>query len=344
MRLDYDVRDLRLIHPFILSDSQYTTKTVILVRVFAEGITGIGESSPSRYYGEPPESVCVCLDRAKDILENFHDPFQIENLNAVLIQNFPHNASARSGIEMAVYDWIGKKLDLPLYRLFGLDKVKTPVTSFTVGMDDENVLGQKIREAERYPLLKIKLGAGESDYEVVKAIRRITDKTLRVDANEGWDREDAAKKIEWLSARNVELIEQPLPKEHAEDMRWLKERSALPLFADESVMTSRDIPGLAECFHGINIKLDKCGGLREAMRMMDTARALNLRTMLGSMVQTSAGISAAAQISPLANYADLDGHLLIRDDPYSGIGIENGKIILNDKPGIGVETLQVIRT
>jgi L-alanine-DL-glutamate epimerase-like enolase superfamily enzyme len=336
MRLDYEVKDLHLIHPFILSDSRYSTKTVIIVRVHDQDITGIGESSPSKYYGEPPASVCACLDLAKIILGTFSDPLAIDQLNELLLHHFPDNPSARSGIIMAVCDWIGKKSKLPLYKFFNLDKSQTPRTSFTIGIDDLEMIEQKIREAEPYPILKIKLGVGDRDYDIVKTIRNTTDKILRVDVNEGWDREEAYKKIAWLKSQNVELVEQPLPKEKLDDMAWLKKRSALPLFADENVMTSDDIPKLVPCFHGINIKLDKCGGLREAIRMLRTARELNLQTMLGCMIQTSVGISAAAQISPLADYADLDGHLLIQNDPYSGIAIENGKIILNDEPGIGV--------
>ena len=336
MHLTYELRSLRLLHPFILSDSRIDSKDVIIIRIEHEDVTGIGESSPSRYYGEPPESVLACLAEAGKVLSGFVDPFAVGEIMHTLSGLFPHNASARSGIDMALHDWIGKKLQKPLYKYFGLDKSGTPMTSFTIGIDEPAVVEQKIHEADAYPILKIKLGAGDRDYDIIKAIRKVTTKKLRIDVNEGWTRDEAAKKINWLAGQGVELIEQPLPKENTDDMIWLKQRSALPLFADESVKTESDIPLLKESFQGINIKLDKCGGLGEAMRMIKTARANGLKTMIGCMIQTVIGTTAAGHISPLIDYADLDGHLLVDDRAYSGMGIKNGKIILIDRPGIGI--------
>lgn len=336
MQLSYELKTLRLLHPFILSDSRIESKDVIIIQIEHEGITGIGESSPSRYYGEPPESVLGCLSKAGVLLSSFKDPFEIEKIMQTLLQYFPDNSSARSGMDMALSDWIGKKLQMPLYQFFGLDKTETPLTSFTIGIDEPGVIEKKIREADPYPILKIKLGVGDQDYEIIKTIRNVTEKTLRVDVNEGWNKEEAVKKIEWLAGMGVELVEQPLPKENNEDMIWLKQRSAIPLFADESVMTSTDIPKLQECFHGVNIKLDKCGGLLEARRMIDTSRALGLQVMLGCMIQTVIGTTAAAHISPSVDFADLDGHLLTDDKSFHGMDIENGKIILNNRPGLGI--------
>ena len=336
MQLSYELKTLRLLHPFILSDSRIETKDVIIIRIEHEGTAGIGESSPSRYYGEPPESVLECLGKAAVLLKRFKDPSAIDDIMQWLLQHFPENNSARSGIDIALHDWLGKKLQMPLYECFRLDKAKTPLTSFTIGIDELNVIEKKIREAESYPILKIKLGVGDLDYEIIKSIRKVTDKTLRVDVNEGWNKEEAALKIDWLAREEVELIEQPLPKENYDDMIWLKQRSVLPLFADESVKTNEDISGLRECFHGINIKLDKCGGLREAMRMIKTARKHELKVMLGCMIQTAIGTTAAAHISPMADFADLDGHLLLTDQSFKGMEIKNGKIILNDKYGIGI--------
>jgi L-alanine-DL-glutamate epimerase-like enolase superfamily enzyme len=336
MRLSYQSRTLHLLHPFILSGSRIDTKDVIIVRIEHDGITGLGESSPSRYYGEPPESALNCLSEAQEQFKNYDDPFQIEEIARILAERFPNNPSARSGVDMALHDWIGKKLNQPLYQYFGLGKNKTPRTSFTIGIDELNIMEKKIREAEAYPILKIKLGVGEKDFEIVKTIRKATDKILRVDVNEGWTRDEAAEKIEWLAKQGVELIEQPLPKENLDGMAWLKPRSPLPLFADENVRTGEDIPQLKDCFHGVNIKLDKCGGLMEARRMIGIAREYGLKTMLGCMIQTAVGITAAAHLSPLVDFADLDGHLLIRDEPFTGIAITNGKIILNERPGIGI--------
>ncbi len=336
MRLIYKLRSLRLLHPFILSDSRIDSKDVIIIRIEHEGITGIGESSPSRYYGEPPESVLTCLTEAGKTLSRLKDPFNVGEIMHTLSELFPYNFSARSGIDMALHDWVGKKLQSPLYKYFGLSMSDTPVTSFTIGIDELGMIEQKIREAEPYPILKIKLGVGERDYDIINTIRKSTSKRLRIDVNEGWSKDEAAKKIDWLAGQGVELIEQPLPKENTDDMIWLKQRSALPLFADESVKTDSDIPLLRESFHGINIKLDKCGGLSEALQMIKTARANGLKTMIGCMIQTVIGSTAAGHISPLVDFADLDGHLLIDDCSFSGMEIKNGKIILTDKPGIGI--------
>ncbi len=338
MRLSFELRSLHLLHPFILSDSRIDSKDVIIVRIEHDGFGGIGESSPSRYYGEPPESVLTCLDHISRLMPEFESPTDIECIMRILEERFPASPSARSGVDMALHDWIGKKNNTPLYRYFGLDKTRTPLTSFTIGIDEPHMIEQKIREAEPYPILKIKLGVGDRDYDIINTIRKATPKKLRADVNEGWTREEAAKKIEWLSRQGVELVEQPLPKEDLEGMAWLKPRAGLPLFADENVKTANDISPLKECFHGVNIKLDKCGGISEAKRMIDTARQHGMMTMLGCMIQSSVGISAAAHLSPLVDFADLDGHLLIRDDPFHGIAITDGKIILNDNPGIGIFT------
>lgn len=336
MQLRYELKNLRLHHPFILSDSRIDSKDVIILHIEHDGITGIGESSPSRYYGEPPASVLECLAVVSKSISAFKDPFAIDDIMKHLTDFFPGNPSARSGIDMALLDWIGKKQRVPLYQFFELDKSKTPLTSFTIGIDDLYIIEQKIQEAHTYPILKIKLGAGDADYEIMKTIRNSTDKLLRIDANEGWNKEEAARKIDWLAGQGVELVEQPLPKENNDDMIWLKERSALSLIADESVKSNRDIPVLSDCFHGINIKLDKCGGLNEALQMIKTARALNLKVMLGCMIQTVIASTAAAHISPLVDFADLDGHLLVDDRSCKGMEIVNGRIILNDNPGLGI--------
>lgn len=344
MRLNYELKTLRLIHPFILSDSRIESKDVIIIRLQHDGITGIGESSPSRYYGEPPESVLECLKEASGVIGRFTDPSKVKEIMQSVQDSFPKNCSARSGLDMALHDWISKKMKQPLHQFFGLDKTKAPLTSFTIGIDELRIIDEKTREADPYPILKIKLGVGDQDYEIVKTIRMLTDKTLRVDVNEGWTKEEAAKKIEWLAGQGVELIEQPLPKENNDDMLWLKERSVLPLFADESVKTNSDIATLKGRFDGINIKLDKCGGLMPALQMIKTAREQGLKVMLGCMIQTAIGTTAAANISPLIDYADLDGHLLIDDGQFRGMETINGKIILNDNPGIGIFENDALQT
>ena len=241
-----------------------------------------------------------------------------------------------AALDIALMDWISKCCGLPLYQYLGLDRSKAPVTSFTIGIDTPELIQQKVKEAEPYPLLKIKVGT-ENDEEILAAVRAVTDKPLMVDANEGWSSpQEALEKIEWLAMQGVQVIEQPLPADMHTEIRWLRERSELPLIADESVKTAQDLPSLAEAFDGINIKLMKAGGLQEALRMVWLARSLGLKVMLGCMVETSVAVSAAASISPLADYADLDGNLLISNDPFLGVTVDAGQICLPDRPGIGV--------
>ncbi len=228
-----------------------------------------------------------------------------------------------------------RRLGAPLYALLGLDPRKTPVTSYTIGIDTPEIVAEKIREAEGFPVLKIKMGL-ENDREIMETVRARTDRPVRIDANEGWTRDEALEKMRWLEGLNVELVEQPLPAADLEGVRWLAARTSIPIFADESVRVASDVPKLAGAFHGINIKLMKCGGIREALRMIHTARACGMKVMLGCMIESSIGITAAAHLSPLADYADLDGNLLIRNDPAAGVTTLNGKLVLPEGPGLGV--------
>jgi L-Ala-D/L-Glu epimerase len=231
---------------------------------------------------------------------------------------------------------VGRKLNAPLYRLLGLDASKTPVTTFSIGIDAPEVVQQKVQEAKDFPVLKIKVGT-ENDAQIVGAVREVTDRPLRVDANEGWhDKEQALEKIRWLQKMGVELIEQPLPAAMLEETAWLKERVEIPIIADEAVQRAGDIPKLAGAYHGVNIKLMKAGGIQEALRMIHVARACGLKIMLGCMIESSVAVAAAAHISPLVDYADLDGNLLISNDPFVGVGVKEGKLIVSDRPGLGV--------
>jgi L-alanine-DL-glutamate epimerase-like enolase superfamily enzyme len=244
--------------------------------------------------------------------------------------------AARAAVDIALHDWVGKRLGIPIYRLFGLDPGKAPVTTFSIGIDTPELTKQKVREAAPFPVLKVKVGL-DTDEATIEAVRSVTDKPLRVDANEGWkDRETAIRKIEWLAARGVELMEQPMAADRLEDAAWLKARSPIPLFADEACLRASAIPGLAGSYHGVNVKLDKSGGLREAVRMIDTARACGLKVMLGCMISSSVSTTAAAQISPLVDFADLDGNLLIANDPYEGVAVREGRLVLPDGPGLGL--------
>jgi len=243
---------------------------------------------------------------------------------------------AKCALDIAMMDWIGKKLNTPLYKLWGLDKSKTPLTTFSIGIDTPEVIKQKVKEAEKYPRLKIKVGK-ENDEEVINAVRSVTDKPLVVDANEGWkSKEVALEKIKWLISEGVEFIEQPLPSTMIEETRWLRDRIDIPIMADEAVKNAADIPLLATAYDGINIKLMKSGGLQEALRMIHMAKALNMKIMLGCMIESSIAVTAAAHLSPFVDYADLDGNLLLAEDPFDGVKVEKGKLILNDEPGLGV--------
>jgi L-alanine-DL-glutamate epimerase-like enolase superfamily enzyme len=244
--------------------------------------------------------------------------------------------AAKSSLDIALFDWVGKKSDLPVYRLLGLDPEDTPITSFTIGIDEPGPTRQKVLEAEPFPILKIKMGLA-SDEMSMAAVRDVTQKRIRVDVNEGWkDKETALRKIRWLETQGVEFVEQPMPADMIEETRWLRSRVRLPIFADEAALNAQSLPPLVGAYDGVNIKLDKCGGIQEALRMIHVADSLGLKTMLGCMVASSVNITAAAHLSPLVDYADLDGNLLVSNDPYRGVTVRNGKLILPYGPGLGV--------
>jgi len=307
----------------------------VIVELEHHGIVGYGEAAPSARYGESVGSVVSFLDKID--WSGFDDPFQTESILAYVDELSVGNTAAKAAIDLALHDWIGRKVGLPLHKYWGLERDKTPLTSFTIGIDTPQVIEQKVREAEAYPILKIKLG-GDNDDEIIRTIRKVTKKTLRVDANEGWKtREQAVEKIKWLEQEGVEFVEQPMPASDLAGTAWTRERVNLPLIADENSLRVHDVPKLQGVFDGINIKLMKCTGLREALRMIHTARACNLKIMMGCMIESSVGISAAAQLSPLVDYADLDGNVLISNDPFDGVRSLDGTISLSDTPGIGVE-------
>jgi L-alanine-DL-glutamate epimerase-like enolase superfamily enzyme len=253
----------------------------------------------------------------------------------------PGCAPAKAAIDIALHDWVGRRLGQPLYRLWGLNPEHTPWTTYTIGIDTPDVMQAKVRAVEgRFKRLKVKVGTAD-DRRNIEAIRRVTDLPLMVDANQGWtSREAALDQVQWLAQQGVILVEQPLPKQRLDDLAWLTERSPIPIVADESVQRLSDVVRLRGVVDGVNIKLMKCTGLREARKMITVARALGLKVMLGCMTETSCAVSAAAQLSPLADWADLDGHLLISNNPFrGGVGVEEGRLVLPDAPGVGVEAL-----
>lgn len=334
MKLSYECIDLHLRHTFTIARSSRDVEPCIIVRIEHEGITGLGEAAPSERYGETRETVEAFLSRVD--LAGFDNPFLLEDILAYLDSLSHGNPAAKAAIDIALHDWIGKRLGVPLWKLWGCNQEKAPLTSFTIGIDRLEVIEQKVREAEVYPLLKVKVGV-PNDEEIIRTIRRLTDKPLRVDANEGWkSKELALEKILWLEEQGVEFIEQPMPASDPDGTAWLREQVHIPIIADESLQNLSSLPDLRGVFDGINIKLMKCGGLREAMRLIHTARAMEMKIMLGCMIESSVAISAAAQLSPLVDYADLDGNLLITNDPFVGVRVLYGRLILNDRPGIGV--------
>ncbi len=335
MKLKYQHIDLKLKHTFTIARSSRDFEPCIIVEFEHDGIVGYGEASPSERYSETKETVIEFFKKID--LSFFKDPFQLED-NLFYIGNIDNgNTSAKAAVDIALHDWIGKKLNVPFWKLCGLNKDKTPTTSFTIGIDTLDIIEKKVREAEPYPILKVKVGV-QNDEQIIKTIRNLTNKVIRVDANEGWKSKEMARdKILWLEEQGVELVEQPLPTTMLDETGWLREQIHIPLIADESVTRLTDLPKLRGAFDGINIKLMKCTGLREAIRMIHTAKALNMKIMLGCMIESSIGISAAAQLSPLVDYADLDGNILITNDPFDGVKVVEGKLILCEKPGLGID-------
>ncbi len=342
MKITYRHIDLHLRHTFTIARSSSDVEPCVIVELEHDGVTGLGEAAPSDRYGETRETVEAFLRKVR--LDLFPNPFLLEDILSYVNTIAPGNPSAKAAIDIALHDWMGKKLATPLWVLWGLNKEKTPLTSFTIGIDSPDVIEKKIKEAEAFPILKVKVGV-PNDEEIIKTIRRITDKPIRVDANEGWkSKEQAREKILWLEEEGIEFIEQPLPANDLEGTAWVREHVHIPIIADENVTDLSSIPKLRDAFDGINIKLMKCGGLREAMRMIHTAKAMNMKIMLGCMIESSVAISAAAQLSPLVDYADLDGNILIANDPFEGVKVCDGKLVLNDDPGVGVKKRTVDST
>ena len=335
-RIDFEKIRLELFHTWSISRGSSNAKENVLVYYSCQGKTGVGEAAHLTAAGQDAERTISELKQLIPLYEKT-DPWYYYDLPARAAAIVSHPAPAKAALDIAQLDWVGKMLGIPLFRLFGIDpRCQTP-TSFSIGLDRPEVIAGKVAEAEPYRVLKVKLGRAD-DEEIVRRLRQVSAKPLRVDANEGWsDKQTALRKIEWLAGQGVELVEQPLPRHMIEESRWLKERSPLPVIADESCQTARDIPRMAGAFHGINIKLMKAGGIQEALRMFGLARMMALDTMLGCMIESSVGISAAVQLQPLARWLDLDGSLLIRNDPFRGADFRNGGWLAPAGPGIGVE-------
>ena len=297
---------------------------------------GVGEAAAVPYYGETQEGIIAYLKSVPDLSDN---PF---DLDSVLAKRPAGSRAARSAIDEALHDLWGKKLRQPLYKLFGLNPNNLPLTSFTIGMDEPEIMAEQA-QASKYPIIKVKLGS-EKDEAIVSSIRNATSAKLRADANAGWSREQALHIIPRLVEYDLEFIEQPLAVEDVEGYFWLKERLRarkidIPIFADETAKTSHDVAKLAGAIDGVVVKTMKSEGIREALRMIHTARAHDMQIMLSCMIESSVGATAAAHLAPLCDYADLDGPLLIKNDPYRGLKYDGAKMTLPDGPGLGLERL-----
>jgi L-alanine-DL-glutamate epimerase-like enolase superfamily enzyme len=316
-----------------MSSSQY--RDTLHTTLTRGGITGHGEGAPIVRYHEDAAGAQAAAESVRDLLLN-SDPMQFAKIMAEVFQRVKGQWAGKAAADIALMDWVGQKLGIPLYTYFGLDPKDAPVTTFSIGIDTPEITRQKTREADQYPVLKVKVGLA-TDEPTIEAVRSVTNKPLRVDANEGWkDKEEAVRKINWLEKMGVEFIEQPMPAEMVEETRWVRSRVHIPVIADEACQRASDIPKLKDAFDGVNVKLDKSGGMLEAHRMIQIAKALGMKTMLGCMVSSSVSVTAAAHLSPLVDYADLDGNLLISNDPFHGVRVEKGKLILPGKPGLGL--------
>lgn len=332
--------ELQLKHVFTLAGSSRTTTPVVLTELECDGVIGYGEASLPPYLAENQESVAAFLSQLD--LSQFNDPFLTEDILDYVFGIAPGNYAAKASVDIALHDLAGKLAGLPVYRMLGLNPAKTPVTSFTIGIDTPEVVRQKVREAAGYRILKVKLGR-DNDREMIETVRSETDVPLCVDVNQGWtDRLMALDMVNWLAEKGVEFVEQPMDKNAKDDLAWLTERSPLPIIGDEAVQTLEDVVPLKGIYSGINIKLMKCGGIRAAHKMMVLAKALGMEVMIGCMTETSCAVTAAAQLSPLVRWADLDGNLLISNDQFDGLMVEEGRVVLPDRPGVGVVVLKSV--
>jgi L-alanine-DL-glutamate epimerase-like enolase superfamily enzyme len=326
---------LNLQHTWTTTMSSSAYRDTLHVAYSREGITGHGEGAPIVRYKEDAQSARKAAESLRDFLLAA-DPMQFSKTMAQVFRRVEGEWAGKAAIDIALMDWVGQKLGIPLYTYFGLDPKDTPLTTFSIGIDTPEITRQKTREAAEYPILKVKVGLS-TDEPTIEAVRSVTKKPLRVDANEGWkSKEEAMRKINWLEKQGVEFIEQPLPAEMIEETRWIRSRVHIPVIADEACRHASDIPKLRDAFDGVNVKLDKAGGMLEAYRMIEVAKAMGMKTMLGCMVSSSVSVTAAAHLSPLVDYADLDGNLLIANDPFHGVRVEKGKLILPNRPGLGL--------
>lgn len=338
MKLSFEPYELKLKHVFTVSSFSRSTTPDVQFRIDYDGYTGYGEASMPPYLGQSVDSVCSFLKKVN--LEQFPDPFCIDDILTYIDSLSPGDSAAKAAVDIALHDLVGKIIGAPWHRMLGLNPLKTPNTTYTIGIDTDEMVKLKTREvAGQFKILKVKLGTPR-DREMIRAIREVSDLPIAVDVNQGWkNKKKALDEIFWLKEQGIVMVEQPMPKEMLDANAWLTEKSPLPTFADEAIQRLKDIPAIKGAYTGINIKLMKCTGMREAWKMMNYARAEGMKVMIGCMTETSCAIAAAAQLSPAVDFADLDGNLLIANDIFRGTTVVDGKITLNQLPGIGIEKI-----
>jgi L-Ala-D/L-Glu epimerase len=341
MRLTFRPYTLQLKHVFTVAVNSRTTTPVVLTEIEYDGIVGYGEASMPPYLGESHDTATAFLSNVD--LSRFASPFELESILEAIDGLAPGNPAAKASVDIALHDLVGKLVKQPWYNIWGYDPTRAPVTTFTIGIDTPDVVKQKTREAAEFKVLKIKLGR-DTDKAMVEAIRSVTDRPMSGDANQGWtDRQQALDMIGWLKERGFLYVEQPLPKERVDDLAWITERSPLPVIGDEGVQRLPDVRKALGVYSGINIKLMKSTGMREAQKMLQLARGLGMKVMLGCMTETSCGISAASHLSPMVDWADLDGALLISNDVFDGTKVIDGKVTIPARPGIGATRIAAQR-
>jgi L-Ala-D/L-Glu epimerase len=338
MRLHAELVTVHTTHPFIIARGGSSEWRTVWVRISHDGEEGWGEAAPSRFYGETPETVLAALERLRPIIEAA-DPADIENTELAMVTALRGNPSARASVSAALHDLHAKRLGAPLWRVWGLTPARSPRSSFTIAIaQDMDTLRARVRDAVAagFPILKVKLGTA-NDREIIGVVRESApDATLRVDANAAWTAKETLAIAPTLASLGVEFIEQPVAAHDIDGLRFIRERCALPIVADESCLVAADVARLAGAVDGVNLKLAKCGSLREAIRIIHAARAHNMLVMAGCMIESSLGITAAAHLAPLLDAVDLDGAALLRDDPFAGATITNGVVTLPSAPGLGV--------
>ena len=335
MQLFFHQVDLRLNHTFTIAHDSRDVQPTLIVELRDGEYRGFGEATATRYYGITIEGMIAELEAIRDRIESYslNDP---ESFWSEMHPSLAQNPFALCALDQAAWDLWAKRQGQPLYKLWSLDPTLGPLTDYTIGLDTPERMVEKMQERP-WPLYKIKLGRPDEDIELVRALRQHTEAVFRVDANCGWSAEDAIAKSKLLKELNAEFIEQPLPADDWEGAKLVYEQSALPIIADESCIIEADVDRCAGYFHGVNIKLTKCGGITPALRMITRARELGLQVMVGCMTESSVGISAIAQLLPLLDYADLDGAMLIANDPASGVTFEYGKIVYATENGTGAQ-------